>query len=309
MKAALVFPGQGSQAVGMGEALARDFPAAREALAAASAAVGFDLASLCFTGPPDKLALTQFTQPCVLAASIAAFRVMQTQTGIAPALAAGHSLGEYSALVAAGALPLAVAALAVHRRGQWMQEAAPAGQGAMAAVMGLDPGALADVCREAAQGQVVVPANDNAPGQVVVSGHAEAVERACALVKAKGGKCRKLNVSGPFHTPLMEPAAVKMEALLAGIAFHAPDFPVLANYDAAPYHGPGEIADRLRRQIVSPVRWRETVRRMADDGVELFIEVGPGTVLAGLITRTVPGAKVLPMNDPQHLDAIAKALA
>ena len=155
----------------------------------------------------------------------------------------------------------------------------------------------------------MVPANDNAPGQVVISGHAAAVDRACALAKAHGGKCRKLNVSGPFHTPLMEPAAVRMEAQLAGIAFAAPAFPVLANFDAAPHGGPAEIAARLRKQIVSPVRWRETVMRMADEGVNLFIEVGPGTVLAGLIARTVPGARVLPMNDPKHIDEIKKALA
>ena len=309
MKAALVFPGQGSQTVGMGQALAREFAAAREAFAEASAAAGFDLAALCFDGPTEKLALTEFTQPCVLTASVAAFRVLQSETGIAPAMAAGHSLGEYSALVAASALPLAAAALAVRRRGQWMQEAVPAGLGAMAAVMGLDPGRLSDLCREAAQGQVVVPANDNAPGQVVISGHAEAVDRVMALCKVQGGKCRKLNVSGPFHTPLMEPAAVKMEALLAGLTFSSPAFPVFANCDAELHGGTAEIGPRLRRQIVNPVRWRETVQRMADSGVELFIEVGPGTVLAGLITRTVPGARVLPMNDPKHVDEIAKALA
>lgn len=309
MKAALVFPGQGSQSVGMGEALAREFDAARETFAEASEAAGFDLAALCFSGPADQLALTANTQPCVLTASIAAWRVMASVTGIAPATAAGHSLGEYSALVAAGALPLAAAVTAVRKRGEWMQEAVPAGQGAMAAVMGLDPGRLSDLCREAAQTQVVVPANDNAPGQIVISGHAEAVDRAMALAKTVGGKCRKLNVSGPFHTPLMEPAAVKMESLLAGIDWRPPSFPVRANIDTEPHRGPGETVARLRAQIVGPVRWRETVQAMAEDGVELFIEVGPGTVLAGLITRTVPEARVLPMSEPKHLDPIAKALA
>jgi len=309
MKAALVFPGQGSQAVGMGQALARDFPVARETFDEAAAALGFDLPALCWNGPAERLELTAYTQPAVLTASLAAFRVLEQATGLEPLLAAGHSLGEYSALAAAGALSLREAALLVHRRGQWMQEASPAGEGAMAAVLGLALEAVAEVCREAAAGQVVVPANDNAPGQIVISGHAEAVDRAAARAREYGGKTRQLKVSGPFHTALMAPAAAKMKTLLGGMPFAPLRFSVIANVDAEPYGGPETMAERLTLQLVSPVRWRESVLAMARLGAELFLEVGPGTALAGLVARILPGARVLPMNDGKHIAAIERALA
>lgn len=292
----------------MGKALCQEFALARETFEQASDAVKLDLAKTCFDDPQGRLELTEFTQPCVLVTSVAAWRVLHRETGIAPALAAGHSLGEYSALVAAGALSLAAAAGAVRMRGKWMQEAVPPGLGAMAAVLGLDREVIEDACKQAAQGEVVVPANDNAPGQIVISGHADAVDRALAIIKEKGGKARKLKVSGPFHTELMDPAASKMAELLSQIAFQKTAFPVIANVDAAPYPGPEAAPDRLVRQMTKAVRWRETVEAMDQQGIRLYIEAGPGTVLAGLIKRIAPSALTFPMLEPAHLDKIAEAI-
>jgi [acyl-carrier-protein] S-malonyltransferase len=284
---ALLFPGQGSQARGMGKELSREFNVARETFAEASDATGLDLAGICFDDPHGQLELTEFTQPCVLAA--------------------GHSLGEYSALVAAGALTLHDGARAVQMRGKWMQEAVPAGQGGMAAILGAERCLIEAACREAAGGQVVVAANDNAPGQIVISGHNAAVDRAIAIIKEKGGKAKKLKVSGPFHTALMQSAAEKMAELLAGVEFSGPAFPVIANVDAAPYPGSGP-ADLLVWQMTSVVQWRRTIEAMEERGVKQYVEAGPGTVLAGLIKRTQPSAVVLPMAEPAHLENIRKAM-
>jgi [acyl-carrier-protein] S-malonyltransferase len=304
---ALLFPGQGSQARGMGKELSREFNVARETFAEASDATGLDLAGICFDDPHGQLELTEFTQPCVLAASVAAWRVLHQETGMVPAVAAGHSLGEYSALVAAGALTLHDGARAVQMRGKWMQEAVPAGQGGMAAILGAERCLIEAACREAAGGQVVVAANDNAPGQIVISGHNAAVDRAIAIIKEKGGKAKKLKVSGPFHTALMQSAAEKMAELLAGVEFSGPAFPVIANVDAAPYPGSGP-ADLLVWQMTSVVQWRRTIEAMEERGVKQYVEAGPGTVLAGLIKRTQPSAVVLPMAEPAHLENIRKAM-
>lgn len=304
---ALVFPGQGAQAAGMGAAFHREFAAAREVFAEASEAIALDLARLCFEDPDRRLELTAFTQPAVLTASLAAWRVLAAETGLAPAAAAGHSLGEYSALVAAGSLSLADAARAVRARGEAMERACPSGEGAMAAVLGLDADAVAAACVEAGQGEAVVAANDNAPGQVVISGHAGAVDRALALVKARGGKGRRLKVSGPFHSPLMQPASEALAPLLRGLPFRPPAFPVIANFNALQYEN-GGIADGLIAQLTAPVRWRESVDALARMGIEVFIECGPGTVLAGLIKRALPEARVLPCSEPAHLAAIKEVL-
>ena len=304
---ALVFPGQGAQFAGMGKALYREFGRAREIFEEASDATHLDLAALCFEDHADQLALTEFTQPCVLTASLAAWRVLCQETGLKPGIAAGHSLGEYSALAAAGVLTVGDAAQAVRLRGKWMQEAVPAGMGGMAAVMSTPREVIEQACREAAQGQVVAPANDNAPDQIVISGHTEAVDRAIAALKAKGSRAKKLKVSGPFHTELMAPAAGQMARLLSGLSFSPLAFPVIANVDAEPYPGPEAVADRLVRQITQPVKWRETVEAMDRRGIRIYLEAGPGNVLAGLIKRTAPSAVILPLLEPQDIPAIAKA--
>lgn len=307
---ALVFPGQGSQAVGMGAALHRDFDPARLAFEEASEAVGFDLASLCFEGPGEKLNQTRYTQPCLLAASVAAYRAMAAEIELTPVVAAGHSLGEYSALVAAGALSLSDAAKAVHLRGTWMDQAVPEGLGGMAAVLGAEREAIEQACREASTGdEAVAPANDNAPGQIVISGHAAAIERAIEIIKSRGGKARKLKVSGPFHTELMAPAAEKMAGLLESVSFLEPDFPVIANVDAKPYPGPDRAPERLVSQITTAVRWRESVIEMDRMGADVYIETGPGTVLTGLIKRTLSDARVLPMNQPGDMAGIKAELS
>lgn len=304
---AIVFPGQGSQFVGMGQALFKGFALARETYAEVSEAIGWDVAKLCQEGPAEQLELTEFTQPCVLTSSLAAWRVLEKETGLRPAMAAGHSLGEYSALVATGALALADAARAVHNRGKWMQSAAPAGEGGMAAVMGLSRELVKIFCEEAAQGEVLVPSNDNSPEQIVISGRTAALDRAIAIIKDRGGKVRKLKVSAPFHTPLMKPAAEKMAGFLRGLRFSAPSCPVIANVDALPYPGPEAMADLLTRQIVSPVRWRECVERLDREGIKLYLECGPG-VLSGLIRKTLPSPMVFSMDEPEDLAMIGKAL-
>ncbi len=305
---ALVFPGQGSQFVGMGQSLYRDFARARETFDEASEAVNLDLCKLCFEGPQDTLSLTEYTQPCVLTASLAAWRVIEAETGVVPRLAAGHSLGEYTALVAAGVMPLGQAARAVQERARLMEKAVPAGTGAMAAVMALSREQIDEVCKESCGAGIVVPANDNAPDQVVISGHAGAVDRATEELKSRGGRVRKLKVSGPFHTELMEPAAREMESLLAKMEFAKPAFPVLANLDARPYPGGNGVVRNLSRQIVSPVLWRQTVERMDRQGARVYLEAGPGKVLAGLISRCVPGAEVLGFVESERLNEIKQGM-
>jgi [acyl-carrier-protein] S-malonyltransferase len=305
---AFVFPGQGSQKVGMGRALAAAAPASRAVFEQADAALGEPLSRLCFEGPEEDLLLTANTQPAILAASVAAFGALSLR-GARPDWVAGHSLGEWSALVAAGALDLADAVRTVRRRGQYMQEAVPVGEGAMAAILLLDLPAVEEACREAAQGQVVVPANINSPGQVVIAGHAAAVERAMEGCKARGARrALKLPVSAPFHCPLMRPAQERLAADLAGVAFRAPAVPLVNNVDARPVRTAEEARDGLLRQVSAPVRWQECVEELVRQGVDTFVEVGPGQVLSGLVKKIDRNARVLNVEDPGSLAATAVAL-
>lgn len=306
MKFAMIFPGQGSQSVGM-MAGYDAHPAVRKTFAEASEALAQDLWTLAAAGPPEEINRTVNTQPLMLTADIALYRAWRAAGGPEPAMAAGHSLGEYAALVATGALAFADALPLVRFRAQVMQEAVPAGTGAMAAVMGLDDAVLAAVCVEAAQGQVVEPVNFNAPAQIVIAGHREAVERTIALAKARGAKRGLLlPVSAPFHSSLLKPAAERLAAYLAKVDMRAPSIPILHNVDVASAATPDAIRHALSRQAASPVRWADTMRAFAADGITHIVECGPGTVLTGLAKRTVPELAVHATNDG---DALAAALA
>jgi [acyl-carrier-protein] S-malonyltransferase len=291
----------------MGRALADAFPVCRETFDEADAALGESLSTLCFDGPEDRLMLTEHTQPAILAVSVAAFRVAESR-GVRAAFAAGHSLGEYSAHVAAGTLSFADALRTVRRRGQYMQQAVPVGEGAMAAVLGLDPDAIRSACSEAAAelpGRVVSPANLNAPGQVVIAGHANAVARAGEIAKAKGAKrIIPLAVSAPFHCALMKPAEDRLAPELRRLASNDPRIPVVANVDAEPKRDAPSAIDALIRQVSSPVRWDDVVRRLVAEGTTTFVELGPGTVLAGLIRKIDRNVKVVSVEDPQGLAAL-----
>jgi [acyl-carrier-protein] S-malonyltransferase len=305
----LLFPGQASQFPGMGKELYDAYPAAREVFEEASGALGEDLAALCFRGTEEELRLTENTQPCIFTVSVAAFRVLERETGLRPLCAAGHSLGEYSALVAAGGLPLADGVRILRNRGRYMQEAVPVGNGAMAAVMGLPLPAVETVCREASAQGVVGPANLNGGDQVVISGSAEGVAAACEAAKAAGAKrAMLLPVSAPFHCSLMTPAADRLSPELAAVSWRPLRFPVVANVSAAPYPSERDAAGILVRQIVSPVRWEECVRRMREMGAKGFVEVGPGKVLSGLLRRIDREAQAVSFCAPQELDAV-RALA
>jgi [acyl-carrier-protein] S-malonyltransferase len=283
---AFVFPGQGSQNAGMGKDLADNFPVARQIFEEANDALGFDLASLCFNGPEDDLKLTAITQPAILTVSVAALQVLEQETGLVPDFSAGHSLGEYSALVCAGSLAFADAVRTVRQRGLFMQDAVPVGTGTMAAILGLDPAALDDVCREAAQGQVVSPANYNSDGQVVIAGHTEAVARAVELAKEKGAKrAMLLPVSAPFHCSLMIPAGERLADILAAITVSELSCPVVTNVEAMPNQDASRVCDLLVRQVSAPVRWQEIIACMDTLGVNRYIEIGPGKVLSGLVKR------------------------
>ena len=285
---AFIFPGQGSQSVGMGKDLYDSFACAREVFESASEAIGLPLAKLCFEGPADQLTLTENQQPAILTVSIAAWSVLEKETGArAQAVAmAGHSLGEYSALVAAGALPLADAIKTVRARGQAMQRAVPQGQGKMAAILGLEPAQVEEICKKATQpGEVAQPANFNAPGQIAVSGSAAAVGRAMKLAGEAGGKAMPLDVSAPFHCPLMARAAEELKPVLAAAKFETPKIPVLRNVDAQPHGGPDQIREFLFKQVTAPVRWTDTVAGLKKLGAQRFVEVGPGRVLGGLLKR------------------------
>lgn len=304
------FPGQGSQAVGMGRAFYETSPAAKAVFAEANDALGSDLTRLIFEGPASELALTANTQPAVLTASVAA-AVACAEQGLRPSLAAGHSLGEYTALVVAGAVTFADAVRVVRRRGELMQEAVPVGTGAMAAILGLELEAVEAVCAEAAQGpdgpEVVEVANINAPGQIVVAGHRAAVERAVAVAASRGGKKSiVLPVSAPFHCALMTPAAERLTAELERMPVSDPAIPVVRNVDGGVTRTAAEIKPALLRQVASPVRWTACVRRLADEGADTFVEVGPGRVLTGLLRRIVDGARGFAVDDPAGVD---KALA
>jgi len=283
---AFLFPGQGSQHAGMGKDLAENFPVARQVYEEANDALGVDLASLCFNGPEEDLKLTANTQPAILTTSIAALRVLETEIGIAPNCAAGHSLGEYSALVCAGALNFADAVRIVRQRGTFMQEAVPVGTGAMAAILGLDKETLERVCQDAALGQVVSPANFNSAGQVVIAGNTEAVDRAMNLAKEHGAKrALPLPVSAPFHCSLMIPAGERLADVLADIKVGDMTVPVITNVEATPNQDASRVCQLLVDQVSAPVLWEDTIACMIKLDVERYIEIGPGKVLAGLVKR------------------------
>ncbi|MBI5442674.1 MAG: ACP S-malonyltransferase [Deltaproteobacteria bacterium] len=310
MSIAFVFPGQGSQYVGMGRALAEASPAAREALEQADYALGRPLTRLLFEGPEEELRITWNTQPAILAVSVACLRALREAVELRPAALAGHSLGEYSALVAAGALEYGDALRIVEKRGRFMQEAVPLGTGTMAAVLGLDAGPLELICADVSRpGGVVEVANDNCPGQVVISGHKEAAEEAGRRAREAGAKrALPLPVSAPFHCSLMLPAGERLAAVLEEVELCEPDNAVVANVDAQPNREACRIRDLLVRQVSSPVRWQESVRRLAAMGVDTFVEVGPGKVLSGLVRRIVPEARVLNVEDPSSLEALGAQL-
>jgi len=304
---AFVFPGQGSQSVGMGKALAEAFPEAKAVFDAADDALGEKLSTLCFEGPEDALKLTANTQPAILTVSIAAHAVFTKRFATAPAFVAGHSLGEYSALVAAGAMSLADAVRAVRARGTFMQEAVPAGVGAMSAVLGLAPEKVAELCREAAQGAIVSCANFNEPSQTVIAGHAAAVERAGGLLKAAGAKrVLPLPVSAPFHCELMAPVVPRLDAVLSTITFKAPTVPVVTNVEATPNADASKVKALLLRQVTASVRWIECVQALEQAGVTRVVELGPGKVLSGLVKRIAKGLECVNVEDPASLE---KALA
>jgi [acyl-carrier-protein] S-malonyltransferase len=300
---AFVFPGQGSQRVGMGRALCEQHAVSRETMAEADAALGEPLSALCFDGPEDRLLLTENTQPAILAVSVAAFRALAAE-GLEPAFVAGHSLGEYTAHVAAGTLSFADALRLVRRRGRYMQEAVPVGAGAMAAVLGLEADAVARACAEAADGEVVEPANFNAPGQVVIAGAAAAVQRAGERAKALGARrVIPLPVSAPFHCALMRPAEARLAPELRALEVADPRVPVVANVDAELKRDAAAGIEALVQQVSRPVRWQQVVARLASEGVRTYVEVGPGTVLSGLVKKICPEATIL--NVDQHLGSPA----
>lgn len=306
MSLAFVFPGQGAQKTGMGKSLAESRPESRAVFAEADEALGFPISTLCFEGPDSEL--TTNGQPAILATSIAAFRALQAQ-GVAPDWVAGHSLGEYSALVAAGALGLGEAVSVVRRRGQYMQEAVPVGVGAMAAVLGLDLEEIEAACRDAAQGEVVAPANINCPGQVVIAGHTRAVDRAMEACKSRGAKRTiKLPVSAPFHCALMMPAQERLALDLARLPIRDPEVPLVNNVDARAVRSAAECRDGLVRQVAGAVRWQESVERLVREGVTTFVELGPGTVIAGLVKKIDKGVRTFNVEDEASLQATLQGL-
>jgi [acyl-carrier-protein] S-malonyltransferase len=313
MTRAFVFPGQGSQSVGMGKALAEAFPQARAVFEEVDAALGQKLSAIVFEGPADELTLTANAQPALMAVSLAALRVLEAEAGLDlkrdVAFLAGHSLGEYSAHAAAGSLSLADTARLLRLRGNAMQGAVPVGEGAMAALLGLDLEAALAVVAEAGQGEVCDVANDNGGGQVVVSGSKAAVERAMPLALASGAKrAVPLAVSAPFHCRLMQPAADAMREALASVAIRAPSVPVVANVEARPATEPERIRDTLVRQVTATVRWRESVAFMAGEGVDRFVEIGAGKVLTGLVKRIAAGASASAVGTPEDVAAFKASL-
>lgn len=309
MAIAFIFPGQGSQSPGMGKELAGKFPAARQVFEEADRALGFALSDLCFNGPAEALQLTENTQPAILATSIAALRAIESAGFPKADFVAGHSLGEYSALVAAGSLSLVDAVRTVRKRGQYMQEAVPVGTGAMAAILGADVGTVNAACAEAAEGEVCSAANINSPNQIVIAGATAAIDRAIEIVKARGAKrAVKLNVSAPFHCAMMKPAQDRLAADLHELEFKDLVAPLVTNVDATPINKGAEAREALVRQVSQPVRWLESVEFLATQGVQTFIEIGPGKVLSGLVRQINRELRCLNVEDESSLRAVREAL-
>lgn len=307
---AYIFPGQGSQHPGMGKDLAGKFPSARQVFEEADEALGFSLSELCFNGPAEQLQLTENTQPAILTTSIAALRAIKAEGFPEPAFVAGHSLGEYSALVAAGALSLADAVRTVRKRGQYMQEAVPVGTGAMAAILGAELETINAGCEEASQGQVCSAANINSPSQVVIAGETGAIDRAIVVLKERGAKrAMKLNVSAPFHCAMMKPAEGRLAADLETIQFRDLRFPVITNVDARAVRNGNEVRNSLVRQVSQPVRWLESVEFLISQGVKTFIEIGPGKVLSGLVRQIDRSVQCVNVEDEVSLRAAQAMLA
>ena len=308
-KVAFVFPGQASQYPGMGKELAEQYPAARAVFSEADQTLGFSISKMCFAGTEEDLKLTANTQPAILTCSVAVVRVL-AEKGLAPDFVAGHSLGEYSALVAAGALKFADAVQLVRRRGSYMQEAVPAGVGAMAAIMGLSPAVVADACKRAAKGEICSAANLNSPEQTVISGHASAVKRAVEIASQLGAKRAViLAVSAPFHSALMAPAQEKLEKDLRQTEFAVLRVPLVTNVDADTIASGDEAREALIRQVIMPVRWEESVRLLIDEGVNTFVEVGPGRVLSGLLRQIERSVATLNVEDEKSLAATVEKIA
>jgi len=304
-----LFPGQGSQQAGMGKDLADNFPAARQIFEEADTALGFALSELCFNGPADQLQLTENTQPAILTVSIAALRALETEGLPKADFVAGHSLGEYSALVAAGALSLSDAVKTVRARGRYMQEAVPVGAGAMAAILGADLDVVMTACEEAAQGQVCSAANINSPGQVVIAGDTAAIDRAIGLLRERGAKrAMKLNVSAPFHCALMQPAQERLAVDLDGIPFKDLAIPIVTNVDAKAINLGADARDALVRQVSQPVRWLQSVEFLINQGVQTLVEIGPGKVLSGLVRQIDRNLRCVNVEDKASLCATRKVV-
>jgi len=309
---AYLFPGQGSQQVGMGKALCDAFPVARAVFDEADATLGFSLSRLCFEGPESELMLTANAQPAILTTSIAALRVLESESDLRARVVAGHSLGEYSALVAAGSLRLGDAVRVVNLRGKFMQEAVAPGVGAMAAILGLSRADVQAACAEATigDGEIVTPANFNGAGQVVIAGHKAAVDRACVAAKSRGAKrAMPLSVSAPFHCALMQPAADRLAVALAGVSFAPLALPVVTNVEAAKNQDASRVRELLTRQVTAPVRWEESVEAIAAMGVTEAIEIGAGRVLAGLVKRIAPSIQMYGASDPTSIAELVSAPA
>ncbi len=300
-RVAFIFPGQGSQYIGMGKEFYENFSVAREVFEEANDSLHFSISSLCFQGPEETLKLTENTQPAILAVSIAALKVLQNENGVNPQLTAGHSLGEYSALVASGSLTFADAVRIVRLRGRFMQEAVPVGEGAMAAILGMEREEVEKLCQEASSGEVLSPANFNCPGQIVISGHSKAVQRAIEKVKQEGKKAVLLPVSAPFHSPLMEPAGARLQKELNGVPISDLKVPVVTNVEAEVNTSKERVKALLVAQVSSPVRWEESMRRMVEEKIEKSLEIGPGKVLSGLMKRIDPRIETANVEDLKTL--------